>query len=142
MSDYLSNRKRNLNIGIVSYTENDLVLDVIGNTNISGITTLASSGGITTTGGDLYVGGNLYLKNASNPTKLGDLLDVELSGDLDKYVLMYDLSTQKWRNVNPDEVLISSTLDQTPGYVGIPTVFIDKLDEDLDNKIDLDAGTF
>ena len=30
------------------------------NLNISGISTLASSGGITTTGGDLYVGGNLY----------------------------------------------------------------------------------
>ena len=30
------------------------------NLNISGISTLASSGGITTTGGDLYVGGDLY----------------------------------------------------------------------------------
>jgi hypothetical protein len=63
MSEYLSNRKRNLNIGISSYTENNLVLDVIGNTNISGITSLASSGGITTTGGDLYVGGTIFLRN-------------------------------------------------------------------------------
>ena len=142
MSEYLSNRKRNLNIGIRSYTESDLVLDVIGNTNISGITTLASAGGITTTGGDLYVGGNLYLKNPGVPTKLGDLLDVELDGNLDKYVLMYDATSQKWKNVNPDEVLISATLDQTPGYVGLPSVFEDQLDSDLDNRIDIDAGTF
>jgi hypothetical protein len=40
MSEYLSSRKRNLNIGISSYTENKLVLDVIGNTNISGISSL------------------------------------------------------------------------------------------------------
>lgn len=142
MSEYLSGRKRNLNIGIHSYTENNLVLDVIGNTNITGITTLASSGGITTTGGDLYVGGNLYFKNANIPTRLSDLSDVEIDGDPDKYVLMYDAVARKWRNVNPDEVLISSTLDQTPGYVGIPSVFVNKLDEDLDNKIDLDAGNF
>ena len=55
---------------------------------------------------------------------------------------MYDSASQKWRNVNPDEVLIGATTDQTPGYVGIPSVFIDKLDEDLDNKIDVDAGNF
>jgi hypothetical protein len=30
---------------------------------VSGITTLAGSGGITTTGGDLYVGGDLYIKD-------------------------------------------------------------------------------
>ena len=37
------------------------VLKVFGNTNITGVTTLASSGGITTTGGDLYVGGDLFV---------------------------------------------------------------------------------
>jgi hypothetical protein len=42
MPEYLSGRKRNLNLGISSYTENDLVLDVIGNTNISGVTTLGT----------------------------------------------------------------------------------------------------
>jgi hypothetical protein len=63
MSEYLSSRKRNLNIGISSYTENKLVLDVIGNTNITGVTSLASAGGITTTGGDLYVGGTIFLRD-------------------------------------------------------------------------------
>tara|TARA_R100001443_G_scaffold68940_2_gene77594 strand:- start:1302 stop:2465 length:1164 start_codon:yes stop_codon:yes gene_type:complete len=36
-------------------------LDVSGNTVLTGVTTLASSGGITTTGGDLFVGGDLYV---------------------------------------------------------------------------------
>lgn len=36
MSEYLSKRQRKLNVGITSYTENQLVLDVTGNANISG----------------------------------------------------------------------------------------------------------
>ena len=36
-------------------------VDVTGNFRSTGITTLASSGGITTTGGDLYVGGDLFI---------------------------------------------------------------------------------
>lgn len=39
MAKYLSNRQKNLKIGIVSYTENKTVLDVVGNTNIVGVTT-------------------------------------------------------------------------------------------------------
>tara|TARA_R110000868_G_scaffold29897_6_gene111239 strand:+ start:3272 stop:7120 length:3849 start_codon:yes stop_codon:yes gene_type:complete len=38
-------------------------LNVGGNFSVSGITILASSGGISTTGGDLYVKGNLYVSN-------------------------------------------------------------------------------
>lgn len=130
MSEYLSNRKRNLNIGIHSYTENDLVLDVTGNTNISGITSI---------GGDLYVKGVLV---AVVPQRLSDLLDVEISGSPDKYVLMYDSSIQKWRNLNPDEVLYNATVDQSLGYDGLPAEFEEKLNIDLNNKIDLDAGDF
>lgn len=130
MSEYLSNRKRNLNIGIHSYTENDLVLDVIGNTNISGITSI---------GGDLYVKGVLV---AVVPQRLSDLLDVEISGSPDRYVLMYDSSIQKWRNLNPDEVLYNATVDQSLGYDGLPAEFENKLNIDLNNKIDLDAGDF
>lgn len=132
MSEYLSNRKRNLNIGISSYTENDLVLDVTGNTNISGITSI---------GGDLYVKGVLV---AVVPQRLSDLLDVEISGSgsPDRYVLMYDSSIQKWRTFNPDEVLYNATVDQSLGYAGLPAEFEEKLNIDLNNKIDLDAGDF
>jgi hypothetical protein len=130
MSEYLSNRKRNLNIGIESYTENDLVLDVIGNTNISGITSIS---------GDLYVKGVVI---AVVPQRLSDLLDVEITGSPDKYVLMYDSTSQKWKNLNPDEVLYNATVDQSLGYDGLPAEFEEKLNIDLNNKIDLDAGTF
>ena len=39
MSKFLSGRERELKIGIVSYTENNTVLQVVGNTNITGIVT-------------------------------------------------------------------------------------------------------
>jgi len=71
---------------------------------------------------------------------LNDLTDVEITGDLDKYVLMYDHATNKWKNVNPDDVLTASVTE--PISPGIPDPFVDELDIDLDNRIDLDAGTF
>jgi hypothetical protein len=72
---------------------------------------------------------------------LQELLDVDVSGVSDKYVIMYDASTQKYTAVNPDDVLsaASSTESTSPG---LPTDFVDTLDVDLDDKIDLDAGTF
>lgn len=72
---------------------------------------------------------------------LEDLLDVDVSEVKDKYVIMYDASTQKYTTVNPDEVLsASSTTEQTSP--GLPTDFVNTLDVDLDDRIDLDAGTF
>ena len=61
MANYVSTRVKELNIGISSYSASKTSLDVIGGAVISGVTTLASAGGITTTGGDLYVGGDLYI---------------------------------------------------------------------------------
>lgn len=71
---------------------------------------------------------------------LEELLDVDVSGVNDKYVIMYDASTQKYTAVNPDEVL-SATVTE-PISPGIPENFIDELDVELDNRIDVDAGTF
>jgi len=71
---------------------------------------------------------------------LEELLDVDVSGVNDKYVIMYDAATQKYTAVNPDEVL-SATVTE-PISPGIPEDFIDELDVDLDNRIDVDAGTF
>lgn len=71
---------------------------------------------------------------------LEELLDVDLSGVEDKYLIMYDAATQKYTAVNPDEVLSAAVTDtQSPG---LPTDFKDQLNTDLDNSIDLDAGTF
>ena len=74
------------------------------------------------------------------PQNLNELADVEISGTNDKYVLMYDAATGKWKDRNPDEVLSAATTD--PIQPGLPVDFENQLDVDLDNKIDLDAGTF
>ena len=71
---------------------------------------------------------------------LDELLDVDVSGVNDKYVIMYDASTQKYTAVNPDEVLSAATTE--PIQPGLPSDFENQLDIDLDDRIDLDAGTF
>ena len=72
---------------------------------------------------------------------LEELLDVDLTDVKDKYVIMYDANTGKYTAVNPDDVLSASSTTETT-QPGLPTNFIDTLDTDLDDKIDLDAGTF
>jgi hypothetical protein len=78
--------------------------------------------------------------------RLSDLSDVSATdlGNKDQYVLVYDASTQKYKLVNPDFVLnaAASTETNQPGLVGYAAAFLDRMDIDLDNKIDLDAGTF
>jgi hypothetical protein len=78
------------------------------------------------------------------PQNLDELTDVEISGNNDKYVLMYDAASGKWKDVNPDEVLNAAASTETtqPGFVGYATAFLDRVDIDLDDRIDLDAGTF
>jgi hypothetical protein len=84
---------------------------------------------------------NLSTKIEIMPQNLDELTDVEISGNNDKYVLMYDASTNKWRDVNPDVVLSAASNTETT-QPGLPQEFINTLDVDLDNKIDLDAGGF
>ncbi len=72
---------------------------------------------------------------------LDELLDVDVSGVSDKYVIMYDATTQKYTAVNPDEVLSASSTTETI-QPGLPNDFVNTLDVDLDDRIDLDAGTF
>ena len=72
---------------------------------------------------------------------INDLQDVEISGTNDKYVLMYDQATGKWRDVNPDVVLSASSNTETI-QPGLPADFVNTLDVDLDDRIDIDAGTF
>ena len=75
------------------------------------------------------------------PQNLDELTDVEISGNNDKYVLMYDAASGKWKDVNPDVVLSAASSTET-SQPGLPSDFINTLDVDLDNKIDLDAGGF
>lgn len=74
------------------------------------------------------------------PQNLNELSDVDISGNNDMYVLMYDASTGKWRDVNPDTVVSAATTE--PIQPGLPSDFMDQMDIDLDNRIDLDAGSF
>ena len=69
---------------------------------------------------------------------LTDLDDFDPTGVENNYVIMYNASLQKYVTVDPDTVLSSATTTNN----GLPQDFINKLDVDLDNKIDLDAGTF
>jgi hypothetical protein len=83
---------------------------------------------------------NLIAKIEIMPQNLEDLTDVDVSGVHDKYLIMYNASTQKYTAVNPDEVLSAAVTD--PISPGMPSDFMDQLDVDLDNRIDVDAGTF
>jgi hypothetical protein len=76
------------------------------------------------------------------PAKLQDLIDVDIDQNdkQDKYVLMYDKETNTYQLVNPDEVLSAATTE--PISPGLPQDFENQLDIDLDNKIDLDAGSW
>lgn len=84
---------------------------------------------------------SLIAKLEIMPQNLDELTDVEISGNNDKYVLMYDAASGKWRDVNPDMVLSASSSTETT-QPGLPGDFVNTLDTNLDNKIDLDAGTF
>ena len=72
---------------------------------------------------------------------ISELLDVDVANVQDKYVIMYNAGTGKYTAVNPDDVLSASSTTETT-QPGLPTNFIDTLDTDLDDKIDLDAGTW
>jgi len=76
------------------------------------------------------------------PARLEDLIDVSVdtTNKKDKYVLMYDVNLNKYKLVNPDDVLSAAASE--PIQPGLPADFQNQLDIDLDDRIDLDAGTF
>ncbi len=70
---------------------------------------------------------------------LSDLADVAVSNlpASDNFVLTYDASLQKYTLVPADQVLQSAAEDAQ-----LPQEFVDQLDVALDDKIDVDAGSF
>lgn len=85
------------------------------------------------------------LTNVAN--KLTDLIDVNSSGITTtsfNYVLAYDTSADIFKFINPDDVLVSaaSTDPTVSDRLGLPGAFLNRLDLDLDNRIDIDAGSF
>jgi len=68
---------------------------------------------------------------------LSDLEDFNPTGVQNGYLVMYDSATEKYITVDPDVVLSIAASGNT-----LPADFLDRLDVDLDDRIDLDAGTF
>ena len=77
----------------------------------------------------------------SEVANLSDLQDVDVSGVGDKFVIMYNSTTGKYKAVNPDTILSAASNTELT-QPGLPNDFINTLDTDLDDKIDLDAGGF
>lgn len=68
-----------------------------------------------------------------------DLTDVNISNldvTKDNHAVVYDATSGKFKIVNPDSVLSAAS------SVGLSSTFINTLDIELDNKIDVDAGSF
>jgi hypothetical protein len=144
MAKYLSKRQPNLNLGIVSYTENETVLEVIGNVgiktddtqdyelyvngdtniiggfNVGGASTFV---GVGTFSGDLYVGGDLYVADDI----VFDFLtgtNVSYSGigtieTLDTTTATIDFLTNT--NLNTSGIGTIETLDVTTGTIDFLT---------------------
>lgn len=70
-----------------------------------------------------------------------NIVDFDTTNKNDKYVLMYDAESKKIKFVNPDEVLTAASTTEI-NQPGLPTDFVNTLDIDLDNRIDIDAGEF
>ena len=71
------------------------------------------------------------------PDNISILNDVDVSNVQDGYVLMYNNTLKKYTFVDPDEVLSKAVEDNL-----LPSDFLNKLDTDLDDRIDVDAGEF
>ena len=100
--------------------------------------------------GDLIVQFVDSVSGVGTVANLRDLADVDStpvpsgSSAGDKFVLTYDAGNNRFTFVNPDSVIdaavgVGATF---PAPVGLSTQTIDYLDTVLDDKIDLDAGTF
>jgi hypothetical protein len=74
---------------------------------------------------------------AVDSDNLDGLGNIDITNVQDGYVLMYNAELQKYTFVDPDVVLSKSVVDNV-----LPSDFINKLDIDLDDRINLDSGEF
>jgi hypothetical protein len=99
----------------------------------------------------LVQGGNQFdavLSETEVANRFTDLSDVSinensLNSTKTNFVVVYNHTIGRFELVDPDQVLVAaaSTISNV-GYVGLPTAFINTLDTNLDQKIDLDGGSF
>lgn len=71
------------------------------------------------------------------PESLSGVDNVDIDNIQDGYILMYNDELQRYAFVDPDVLLSKSVQDDS-----LPSNFLNKLDTDLDDRIDLDAGEF
>ena len=110
---------------------------------------LSSTGILGTSGG-----GSFSIKLAGGGTgggsvarNLKELGDISTDGAQNRWVLVYDEPSETFKFVNPDEVVDAAVGANTvpggaPASTGLSADTIDYLDQALDDKIDLDGGTF
>jgi hypothetical protein len=72
----------------------------------------------------------------TNSGPLSSINDVDTTTAQDNYIMVYDATSQSYKFVNPDDILVAAVTG--PIQPGLPTTFVNA----LDNEIDLDAGTF
>ena len=86
-------------------------------------------------------------KTFQNLAELEDIDRSLLGTGSNRFVLVFDETSNAFKFVNPDEVVNASAGGASvpggaPNPVGFTSETIAELDTALDNKIDLDAGTF
>jgi hypothetical protein len=86
--------------------------------------------------------GNIIVNETStlgviDSDNLDGLGNIDITNVQDGYVLMYEQAQQKYVFVDPDKVLSKAVEDNS-----LPSDFLDKLDIDLDDRIDVDSGNF
>ena len=101
----------------IGTTNPRLPLDVYGAASISGVTTLASAGGITTTGGDLFVDDNLSVGGAAT---IGGDLDVN-GGDIKTNQTTFNLlnNTVTTLNLGGDATTVEIGKSDAAGVISI-----------------------
>jgi hypothetical protein len=82
----------------------------------------------------VYESATLGETDSDNLEGLGN---IDITNVQDGYVLMYDSERQKYVFVDPDTILSKAVEDDD-----LPQDFLDKLDADLDDRIDIDSGDF
>ena len=73
---------------------------------------------------------------AENLSELADVSVSNLPGS-DKFELAYNASLAKFELIPADSVLTNAAADAV-----LPDSFVNQLDVELDNKVDLDGGSF
>ncbi len=81
-------------------------------------------------------------EGVANLRDITDIVSTSLgTGIGTNFVLTYDPNADNFVFVSPDAV-IDSAAGSLSGPIGFSTTVINQLDDALDNKIDLDAGTW